>query len=95
MIALLVGGKLLGVVGALLALPIAAGVRMMITTLRVELPGEPPVDASKRTEDAEAEREFTRRAAGVPADRAAAIAMDIAEEQRFLHATEPAETKNS
>jgi predicted PurR-regulated permease PerM len=95
MIALLVGGKLLGVVGALLALPIAAGMRMMVTTLRVELPGEPPVETSKRSEDAEAEREFARRAAGVPADRAAAIAMDIAEEQRFLHAAEPAETKNS
>ena len=95
MVALLVGAKLLGVIGALLALPIAAGVRMMVTTLRVELPGEPRVSASDRDHDAEAEREFERRAAGVPADRAAAIAMDIAEEQRFLHASEPAETKSS
>ncbi len=93
MVALLVGGKLLGVVGALLALPIAAGMRMMVSTLRVELPGDAPVEASSLRQDAEAEREFARRAAGVPADRAAAIAMDIAEEQRYLHATEPAETK--
>ncbi len=95
MVALLVGGKLLGVVGALLALPIAAGVRMMISTLHVELPGDPPVEASTRDREAEAEREFARRAAGAPADRAAAIAMDIAEEQRSLHASEPAETKGA
>ena len=95
MVALLIGGKLLGIVGALLALPIAAGVRMVVSTLRVELPGEPPLDARARAEDAEAEREFERRAAGAPATHAAAIAMDIAEEQRALHATEPAETKNA
>ena len=95
MVSLLIGGKLLGIVGALLALPIAAGVRMVVTTLRVELPGDPPLAASAHTQDAEAEREFERRAAGAPADRAAAIVMDIAEEQRELHATEPAETKNA
>lgn len=95
MVSLLMGGKLLGVVGALLALPIAAGVRMMVSTLHVELPGEPPLAPRKRSEDAEAELEFERRTAGMPADRAAAIAMDIAEEQRILHASEPAETKNS
>ncbi len=95
MVALLIGGKLLGVVGALLALPIAAGVRMMISTLHVELPGDPPIDASARQREAAAEREFARRAAGASADRAAAIAMDIAEEQRSLHSTEPAETKSA
>ncbi len=95
MVSLLIGGKLLGVLGALLALPIAAGLRMMLTTLRVELPGDQPVAANDRREDAEAEQEFERRAAGVPTDRAAAIAMDIAEEQRLLHATEPAETKSA
>lgn len=95
MVSLLVGAKLLGVVGALLALPIAAGVRMMVATLRVELPGEPPLEASTLAEDAEAELEFERRAAGEPADRAAAIAMDMAEEQRLLHSSEPADTKGS
>jgi predicted PurR-regulated permease PerM len=95
MVSLLIGGKLLGIVGALLALPIAAGLRMMLTTLRVELPGDQPVGAEDRRDDAAAERELQRRTAGLATDRAAAIAMDLAEEQRLLHATEPAETKNA
>jgi hypothetical protein len=95
MISLLIGGKLLGIVGALLALPIAAALRMMVTTLRVELPGDQPIGLSDRREDAEAERELERRTAGLPTEDAAAIAMDIAEEQRILHATEPAETKSA
>jgi predicted PurR-regulated permease PerM len=94
-LSLLIGGKLLGIVGALLALPIAAGLRMMVTTLRVELPGDQPIGLGDRREDAEAERELERRTAGLPTDRAAAIAMDIAEEQRILHASEPAETKSA
>ncbi|HEY8744356.1 MAG TPA: AI-2E family transporter, partial [Chloroflexota bacterium] len=39
-LALLVGGALLGIVGALLALPIAAGIRVLIEDLRIDLPGE-------------------------------------------------------
>jgi hypothetical protein len=31
----------------------------------------------------------------LPTERAAAIAMDIAEEQRVLHATDPSETKSA
>jgi putative heme transporter len=88
MVSLLIGGKLLGIVGALLALPIAAGIRMMVSELRVELPGENGERAGERAHDAEAEREFERRSAGVSATRAAAIAMDIAEEQRLLHPTD-------
>jgi predicted PurR-regulated permease PerM len=95
MVSLLIGAKLLGVMGALLALPVAAGLRMMITTLRVELPGNEPLSASDRQEDARAELEFERRAAGAPTARAAAIAMDIAEEQRLLHASEPAQSKSA
>ncbi len=85
MVSLLIGGKLLGIVGALLALPIAAGLRMIVSELRVELPGESPEHESERAHDAEAEREFQRRAAGVSAARAAGIAMEIAEEQRLRH----------
>ncbi len=95
MISLLIGGKLLGIVGALLALPIAAGLRMMVTTLRVELPGDQPIGLNDRREDAEAERELKRRTEGLPTERAAAIAMDIAEEERVLHPTEPAESKSA
>jgi hypothetical protein len=82
MVALLVGGKLLGVLGALLALPIAAGIRMVIAELRVELPGEDVDDAELRAKDAAAEREFEMRAAGHPAVEAAGIATAIAEELR-------------
>jgi predicted PurR-regulated permease PerM len=41
-VALLIGGQLLGIVGALLALPIAAGLRVLIEQLRIDLPGEQP-----------------------------------------------------
>jgi putative heme transporter len=92
MVSLLIGGKLLGIVGALLALPIAAGLRMIVSELRVELPGERPERASERERDVEAEREFARRSAGVSATRAAGIAMEIAEEQRLRHPTDDPET---
>jgi predicted PurR-regulated permease PerM len=82
MIALLIGGKLLGILGALLALPIAAGIRMMIAELRVELPGEELDDPALRAKDELAEREFAERAAGHPAVEAAAIATEIAEDRR-------------
>src|SRR6185503_13222446 len=54
-IALVVGGQLMGILGALLALPIAAGLRMVIHELRVELPGQPPESAEARADDARAE----------------------------------------
>jgi predicted PurR-regulated permease PerM len=95
LIALLIGGKLLGVLGALLALPIAAGIRMIIAELRVELPGEELDDASVRARDAEAEAEFAERAAGHPAVEAAAIASEIAEDRRdhdAAHLDDPRET---
>jgi predicted PurR-regulated permease PerM len=79
MIALLVGGKLLGILGALLALPIAAGIRMVAEELRFELPGEDIDDSATRRRDAREERVFERLAAGAPAQEAAAIATEIAE----------------
>lgn len=42
LVSLLVGGTLAGIIGALLSLPIAAGLRMVIRELHVDLPGEPP-----------------------------------------------------
>ncbi len=82
MVALLVGGNLLGIVGALLALPVAAGILMIVEELRVELPGEPEPDAEVRELDEAGEREFERRAQGEPAAKAAAIASNIAEARR-------------
>ncbi len=81
-IALLVGGKLGGIVGALLALPIAAAVRMLIEELRVELPGDDSDDRRLRARDARAERIYAREAAGAPPEVAAAVAIEIAHEIR-------------
>ena len=95
MIALLVGGKLLGILGALLALPIAAGIQMMIAELRVELPGEEVDDAALRAKDEKAEREFEARAAGHPAVEAAAIANEIAVERRETDASTAEEAERA
>ena len=95
MIALLVGGKLLGILGALLALPIAAGIRMMIAELRVELPGEDVDDTVLRAKDEKAEREFAVRAAGHPAVEAAAIAAEIAVERREDEASKTEKTREA
>ncbi len=79
MVSLLVGGTLLGILGALLALPIAAGLRMLVEELRVDLPGEEVQDEQSLARDAREELEFARRSAGAPATEAAAIATEIAE----------------
>jgi predicted PurR-regulated permease PerM len=79
---LLVGGTLMGMTGALLALPAAAAVRMLIEELRIDLPGEEIDDSKVRARDERSEEEYERRAEGVPAKQAAAIAVEIAEERR-------------
>jgi putative heme transporter len=78
LIALLVGGTLLGIVGALLALPIAAGIRVLIQDLRVELPGDQPGEEAQRERDELLETEFAERAAGSSAVEAAMIATELA-----------------
>jgi hypothetical protein len=82
--ALLAGGTLMGVLGALLALPVAAAVMMLIEELRVELPGEQeqPVDARVREADDRGEEEYERRTEGVAAEQAAAIAVEISRDRR-------------
>jgi predicted PurR-regulated permease PerM len=75
--ALLTGGTLMGIPGALLALPLAAVVRMLTEELRVDLPGEDIDDAHVRAADARAEREYEQRAKGMPAEEAAALALEI------------------
>ncbi len=78
---LLAGGELMGIPGALLALPVAAAVRMLIEELRIELPGEVVDNSTLRAGDARAERDYERRAEGVPAAEAAAIAVEITEKR--------------
>jgi hypothetical protein len=72
----------MGIVGALLALPVAAAIRMLIHELRIELPGERLHHDEVLARDELAEREYARRADGVPAVAAAAIAVEISEERR-------------
>ena len=82
LIALLIGGILMGIVGALLALPVAAAVRMLIEELRVILPGEQLDDAVVRHRDESAEEEYAQRTEGVPVTQAAAIAIEMSEERQ-------------
>jgi predicted PurR-regulated permease PerM len=79
LLALLVGGTLLGILGALLSLPIAAGLQMVVRELRVELPGEEHLDAKVRARDEKAERVYERLAAGESVEKAAAIAGELAQ----------------
>jgi predicted PurR-regulated permease PerM len=80
-VALLAGGTLFGITGALLALPVAAGVLMLLEELRVQLPGESLDDSGLREEDARRELEYERRADGMPAHQAAAIAVEISRDR--------------
>jgi predicted PurR-regulated permease PerM len=82
--ALLVGGTLYGIMGALLALPMAATIFMIIEELRVSLPGESPdmESVEKLEKDAHAEAEYERRTEGLPAEQAAAIALSISDNRQ-------------
>jgi putative heme transporter len=92
LVALLAGGTLLGIIGALLALPVAAAIRMLVEELRVDLPGEVGEDERVRARDERSEAEYERRADGVPAQKAAAIAVSIAE--RLDRPTAPSPTQS-
>jgi hypothetical protein len=76
---LIAGATLYGIIGALLALPVAAAILMLIDELRVELPGETEQakDTEMRKKDERGELEYTRRTEGMPAEEAAAIAVEM------------------
>ena len=81
---LILGTALAGLVGALLALPLAAAMLMLVEELRVELPGEAvqPEDLAQQRADDRGELDYERRAEGMPADQAAAIAVEISGERK-------------
>lgn len=79
-LALLIGGQLLGIVGALLALPLAASLRVLVEQLRIDLPGEQPNEEAQRARDAEAEALYAQQTEGVSALEAVAVATDMAEQ---------------
>jgi predicted PurR-regulated permease PerM len=81
-LALLAGGILLGVIGALLALPIAAGLQMMLQELRVELPGDDSADRVADARDAKTEATYERMSAGATAPEAGQIAKNLAQDIR-------------
>ena len=83
-LSLLVGGALAGVVGALLALPIASALLMMLDELRVDLPGETelPGDIVERRKDERENREYEQRTEAAPIAEASAIAVEIARERK-------------
>jgi hypothetical protein len=74
----------MGLLGALLALPVAATIMMLIEELRVELPGEQEqtADTAQRARDDLGEAEYERRTEGVAAEQAAAIAVEISADRK-------------
>ena len=81
---LILGATMAGLVGALLALPLAAAMLMLVDELRVELPGESvqPADLVEQQADRRGEREYLRRAENMSAGDAAAVAVEISGERK-------------
>jgi hypothetical protein len=78
LIALLIGGTLAGMLGALLALPIAAGLQMVIRELRVDLPGEAGDHDGEKKLDERATEMYEQLTEGSSAAAAGVIADDLA-----------------
>jgi len=87
-VALLIGAKLMGIVGALLSLPVAAGARMILEELRFELPGDGTVDTELRARDQRVENLYARLAAETGPATSAEIAIEIADKVRKADAAE-------
>ena len=89
-LALLAGGILLGVIGALLALPIAAGLQMALQELRVDMPGDDSDDRPALAKDAKTEATYERMSAGATAPEAGQIARNLASKIRDADAVDAA-----
>jgi predicted PurR-regulated permease PerM len=81
-LALFAGGTLLGMLGTLLALPIAAGLQMMLEELRVDMPGDDRTDRLALARDAKTEATYERMSAGATAPEAGQIARNLAHDIR-------------
>jgi hypothetical protein len=87
LLALLIGGTLMGILGALLALPIAAGAQMVVRELRVDLPGEETAGADAlRASDEKAERVYEVLTQGQTAAEAGVIAGELAQKLKETEA---------
>lgn len=89
-LALVTGGILLGVVGALLALPVAAGLQMMLKELRVEMPGDDREDRPARARHAADDAAYDKMSAGASGAEAGQIARHLADKLRNAGAAVPA-----
>ena len=78
-LALLVGGALLGIGGALLALPLAAGIRVLIEDLRIDLPGDHVGERPQQAQEDHAEAAYASEMEGVPVMAAAVVATAMVE----------------
>jgi predicted PurR-regulated permease PerM len=81
-LSLVAGGLLLGVLGALLALPIAAGLLMIVKELRVDLPGDDSDDVRTNARHARTEAKYEAMSAGATAPDAGEIARALAASTR-------------
>jgi predicted PurR-regulated permease PerM len=79
-LALIIGGTLMGIVGALLALPTAAGLLMALEELHVELPGDDSMDDPTRAKHAAQEATYEQMSAGATAPEAGEIAKQLTNE---------------
>lgn len=77
-VALLIGGQLLGIIGALLSLPMAAGLRVLVENFRIALPGEQPGERAERAVEVQAEAAYAEQAQGTSAVEGAMVATEIA-----------------
>ena len=93
-LALLIGGTLLGILGALLALPISAGLLMIARELRVELPGDDSDDGTLHARDRSAEQAYAKLSAGATPEAAVVIASRMARARREGEAIVPALAAN-
>ena len=94
-VALLAGGILLGVIGALLALPIAAGLQMMLHELQVELPGDDSDDRAAQAHNAKTEATYERMSAGATAPEAGQIAKNLAHDIRDADVMDAADAEDA
>jgi hypothetical protein len=81
-LALVAGGTLMGVMGAMLALPIAAGLQMILLELRVDMPGDDHVDRQELARHAKTEATYEQMSAGATAPDAGEIARNLAHDLR-------------
>ena len=89
--ALIAGGTLAGIAGALLALPVAATILMLIDELGMDMPGEDVQreDVEIQQQEQRSEAEYQRRTQGMPAEQAAAVAVEISHAQKKVRDEAP------